>query len=480
MKRGAKLSLASLISCFLIAGCAPSVTQKHLNEQPTAAYWPEDIRPSNDQGTKVYNLPWQAYITHQPLQQLITTALNNNSDLQLALFRMEEARATYGIRRADQFPSFNLNGQGARARQPGDITGLGDSQVNSEYRAEVGLSSWEIDLWGRVRNLKEAAMREFLASAKNQQAIRASLIAEVTRAYLGLRELDERLLLTEATIRSREDSYRIFQRRNQVGSTSALELAQVEILLIQARTLGAELEQARASQRNALQLLLGTPVDFPKADQHAADVPDDAVFAQLQVGLPSELLLARPDIQAAEHQLFAAKANIRAARAAFFPKITLIGGWGSASTELDGLFEGGSRAWSFVPSISLPIFDGGRLRSQLDLATVRSNIAVTAYEKSIQVAFREVADALAARQWLTQQVELQHQALEAQTRRAHLAQLRYDSGAAAYLEVLDAQRDLLDSQQSLVQVRRNLLDSHINLYTALGGGTEPHTSPSTP
>lgn len=294
------------------------------------------------------------------------------------------------------------------------------------------------------------------------------MITAVAHAYLSQRDYDERIALANQTIASREESYRIFRRRNEMGSTSDLELTQVETLLIQARTLGTQLQQARAAQAHALTQLVGAPIEQLTIAEPA--LRDEAIFAALDAGLPSDLLTARPDIIAAERQLAAANANIRAARAAFFPRIALTGNFGTLSAELAGLFESGSRTWVFAPTISLPIFDGGRRRAALDLAEVRSDIAVASYEKTIQNAFREVADALSARQALAQLVEQLRQARDVQDRRARLAQLRYESGAAAYLEVLDAQRNQLEAQQQLVQVRRQLLASQVALYAALGGG----------
>lgn len=464
-----------------LTGCAPLLSPTEPSSLPVAANWPTDAIQAEGVGVHPVELPWRDYISYPPLQALIETALANNRDLRMALLRVEEARASYAIQRSDQFPAVGVGAQGGRARTPGALNPTGQSMVGAEYRADVGLSTWELDLWGRVRSLKDAALQEYLATDQAQRAVRAALISEVARAYLGLRELDERVALTRQTIASREESYRIFGRRHDVGAISTLDLTQVETLLIQARTLGSELEQARAAQAHALVMLLGKPTELPPIESPEAALRDVAVFAELHVGLPADLLLARPDIAAAEHRLMASQANIHAARAAFFPRIALTGSFGTASAELNGLFDGASKAWSFAPSITLPIFDGGRRRAGLDLAQVRSDLAIASYEKTIQTAFREVADALSARQWLGQQVKLQHAALDAQTRRARLAQLRYDSGAAAYLEVLDAQRDLLDAQQQLVQVRRRLLDSHVTLYAALGGGSsDPALSTPTP
>lgn len=467
----ARIPLALLVAGFtgLLAACASSPSGQAPSEPPVAQNWPVDSRLEQEQGAAAAQLSWRAYFADPDLVQLIETALENNRDLRLAVLRVQEARAAYGIQRSEQFPMVGVGGQAARSRVPGDLNPAGRSVVAGDYEAYVGFNAWELDLWGRVRSLREAALQEYLATDVAQRGIRLSLVAEVANAYLGLRELDERLALAAETIATREESYRIFRRRNEVGSVSTLDLTQVETLLNQAQALGAQLQKARASQAHALTLLVGSPLDLPPLAN--TRLRDDVVFAPLRAGLPADLLTVRPDIVAAEHRLSAAQADIHAARAAFFPRIALTGTFGTASAQLDGLFDAGSRAWTFAPTISLPIFDGGRRRASLDLAEVRGDMAVAEYERTIQIAFREVADALSSRKWLTQQVAIQRNAVDTQSRRARLAQLRYDNGAAAYLEVLDAQRDLLDAQQQLVQVRRALLSTHIALYTALGGGT---------
>lgn len=472
-----KLILA-VCTTTLMVGCISAPPFETSGKLPVPDAWPVDTSVDSAMAQAVATLDWRDYFVDPKLQNLIETALLNNRDLRTALLRVEEARAAYGIKRSDQFPTLGVGAQGARGRIPGDMNPSGRSAVSSDYQVYAGLSSWELDLWGRVRSLKDAALQEYLASEATQHAVYTALIAEVANTYLGLRELDERTALARQTIASREESYRIFRRRNEVGATSALDLAQIETLLIQAQALGAQLEQARAAQQHALLLLLGTTADL---DFDAGKTPQPAIkFAELDAGLPAEVLIHRPDIIAAEHRLIAAHANIHAARMAFLPRIALTGNLGTASVELTSLFESGSRAWTFMPTISLPIFDGGRRRSSLDLAEVRSDIAVTEYEKTIQNAFREVSDALSARKWLMDRVQIQERALQAQTQRARLAQLRYDSGASAFLEVLDAQRDLLDAQQQLVLVRRNLLSSQVALYSALGGGSASIKSSFTP
>ena len=370
-----------------------------------------------------------------------------------------------------------------RTRVPGDLNLTGQPVVGSQYQAGLGLASWELDFWGRVRSLRDAALENYLASDAARHAVTVSLVAQVANSYLALRELDERLALAEQSRASREESLRISTRRVEAGSDSRLHLTQMQTLLTQAQALVAQLELARAQQAHALDLLVGAPVALAPA----AGRLDAQHMPRLRAGLPSDLLAQRPDIVAAEHQLRAANAQIGAARAAFFPRIALTGSLGSASAELGGLFDGGSTAWTFSPSLSLPIFNGGRLKNSLALAEVRRDLAVANYEQTVQQAFRDVSDALAGQQWLARQRSIAQQALAVQTERARLSQLRYDHGAAAFLDVLDAQRDLLVAQQQAVQVHRALLSSQVSLYAALGGGalapatppTEPH-KPDTP
>jgi len=470
--RRARLHLAvALVVALAMGGCAPEAPPRR-PVLPVPSDWPADAAAGLglDAAPLAADLSWQAFFLDPRLRSLVETALVYNRDMRLAVLRVAEARAAYDIRRADQFPEFDLDARGGRSRVPDDLNVTGQPVTASNYGVFVGLASWEIDLWGRVGSLKEAALQDYLGTDATRRAVRVSVIAAVADAYLGLRELDERIALAARTVRSRQESLRIFSRRYQVGATSKLDLTQVQTLLRQAQMLHAQLTQSRAAQAHALGLLLGAPEPPLSATALAPD--DRALFHDLRAGLPADLLADRPDIMAAEHALRAARANIDAARAAFFPRIALTGEFGMASVQLSGLFDGAGRAWSFTPIISLPIFDGGRRRANLSLAQVRTDAAVANYEKAIQTAFRDVANALSARHWLTEQVAIQRAALDVQTERARLAQLRYDSGAASYLEVLDAQRDLLDAQQGLVQVRRNLLASNVSLYAALGGGAQ--------
>ncbi len=470
-------SLCALAGVLAVTGC--SLAPRHETPTlPVASAYPADTESqpgAMSDGSIAPQIAWRDYFVDPHLRALIARALDNSRDLRIAVLRVAEARAAYGIQRADQLPTIAASVDGSRARLPADLNVTRQTQIGSLYQVGVGLAAWELDFWGRVRNLKDAALETYLATDEARRAFAVSLVGEVAVGYLALRELDERIALARQTIASREESLRIFKRRFEVGAIAKMDLVQVEVLLQQAQTLAAQLEQGRAVQAHALTLLVGSPL--PPLPENTG-LGDDAVARELRVGLPSDLLLQRPDIVAAEHQLRAAQANIGAARAAFFPRITLTGSAGTASAELNGLFDSGSRAWNFMPSLSLPIFDAGRNRANLDLAEVRRDLAVTNYEKTVQAAFRDVSDALSARHWLTEQVRIAQATLAAQTERARLSQLRYDNGSAPYFEVLDAQRELLTAEQQLVQTRRALLSSRVSLYAALGGGSQEFAAPA--
>ena len=459
--RRAACALAA--ATLVLTGCASMAPPFETPALPVPAHY---ATPGTDTGTPAATTGWRDYFTDPRLQALIAQALENNRDLRATALRVQEARAAYGIQRADMLPTLGAQAGMDRSRVPADLNLTRQPLLGSQYQAGVGLASWEIDFWGRVRSLNDAALQNYLASDAARRAVTLGLIAQVAQSELALRELEERLLLAHQAIASRKESLRIFQRRVDVGSASRLNLTQVQTLLSQAEALGAQLEQARAQQANALALLVGAPVGPTPATVRL----DTLQMPPLRVGLPSDLLAQRPDIMAAEHQLRAAQAQIGAARAAFFPRVALTGSLGTASAELGGLFDSGSQAWTFSPTISVPLFNGGRLRNNLNLTEVRRDIAVANYEKTVQGAFRDVSDALVARQLLARQLAIAQDARAAQSERARLSQLRYDHGAAAFLEVLDAQRDLLVADQQVVQLRRALLSSQVSLYAALGGG----------
>lgn len=450
---------------ILLAGCTSLAPPHKRPVLPVADRYPYKIA----RGIAAPTLDWNDFFADPQLRRLISLALEHNRDLRTAVLQVQEARALHGIQRAERLPSVGLGVDASRGRTPGDLSLTGQPSTGGSYQIGLGINAWELDFWGRVRSLQDAALQDYLATDQARRTVHLMLLTDVANGYYRLRELDERITLADRMIASHEETLRIFRRRVEVGSTSRFDLMQVQTLLNQAQSLSAQLHQTRAAQSHALTLLVGTPFDLnPARDPFNGAAPTRA----LQPSLPSELLLHRPDIVAAEHRLQAAEANIGAARAAFFPRITLTGNIGSASAELDGLFASGSGAWHFAPSISLPIFDGGLRRASLDLAEVRRDLSVAHYEKTVQTAFREVSDALASSLWLARQVSIQQDVLDAQTARARLARLRYDNGAAAFLEVLDAQRDLLTGEQQLAQTRRALISAHIDLYAALGGGSQ--------
>jgi multidrug efflux system outer membrane protein len=464
-----------VVIAMAIAGCGTMAPRYKRPPLPVASTYPDPdpTVPSSATATTA----WRDYFADPRLQQVIELALKNNRDLRSAAFRVQEDRASYGVVRADLFPTVNASAEGIHTRWPGQFIAdpaLTGASVNFTYKQiALDVVSWELDFWGRLRSLKEAARQEYLASDQSRRAVVVSLIADVADTWFILRELDERIMLARRTVDSRQESFRIFKRRVEVGSTSQLDLTQVEVLLRQAQSLYAELQLERAAQADALTLLVGTPASLPLAE---APFNDQGVMRELRVGLPSELLVNRPDILASEHQLMAAHANIGAARAAFFPTITLTGYGGTASIQLSrlfdspGLFSSTSGSWSFLPSISVPIFDAGRNRHNLDLAEARRNSTVANYEKTIQAAFRDVSDALSAKRWLSEELKIQQETLAAETLRSRLATLRYNIGSAPFLDVLDAERDVLSAEQQVVQVRRALLSSRVRLYAALGGG----------
>jgi multidrug efflux system outer membrane protein len=335
------------------------------------------------------------------------------------------------------------------------------------YQVGFSLASFELDFFGRVRSLNAAALASYLATAEAKQSAQISLIGEVAKAYLAERGFAEQLALAQSTLEGRQKAYGLAQQRYAVGASSALDLRLSETLVQSTRVAQLTLQRQRAQAENALTLLIGQPLSGLPA---APALSSESIISAIPAGAPSDLLNSRPDIRAAELRLKAANANIGAARAAFFPRISLTAFAGTASNALSGLFDAGSGSWSFAPQLVLPIFDAGRNRSNLTLAEVRTNLAVADYEKTIQTAFREVSDALVARAALDQQVTAQQAVVDAQTARLELAGQRFQNGIANALDVVDAQRDLFSAEQLLVQTRVQRLTNSVDLYRALGGG----------
>jgi len=435
---------------------------------------PDQYTDLADAGTTIATTPWQQFFTDAQLQALITQALQNNRDLRIAALNIERTRAQYGITSADRWPSLGATAQGNRQHVPADLSSSGEESVNGQYSAGLGLAAFELDFFGRVRNLSDAALQQYLATEEARNAVQLSLVGDIADLWLTLRADDARLALTQATLTSREQSVKLMQARFTQGVTSELDLRQSQSLLAAARALQAQQQRLREQHRHALALLVGNKSGVGSS---SAAKPDDfdslALPENIPAGLPSDLLAQRPDIRAAEAQLRSANANIGAARANFFPRITLTGSAGSASRELDGLFDSGSRAWSFVPSINLPLFDGGRNRATLDMAKADRDIAVAQYEKAVQAAFRDVADALTSTQTLEQELSAQLAETDALTNAYALSERRYRGGVVSYLEMLDAERSLLISRQQLINVRLARQQSRVALFRAVGGGWQP-------
>ncbi|SNS58261.1 outer membrane protein, multidrug efflux system [Sphingomonas laterariae] len=474
-KRSALRFAVPLALATALAGC--SMAPKHVRPPfPAAESYPVDYLP--DAGSRMATeIGWQDFFTDPRLQAVIEMALENNRDLRISVARIQEARGQYRIEGAARLPQVDVGGSAARARTntaPFEIPGVGTvggAATADRYDVQVGVTAFELDFWGRVASLSEAARANYLSTVAAERAFRLSLIRDVAINYLQAREQAERIALAERTLASRKEGLRIARLRLDAGVTSALDYRQAETLLTQAETELANLRLARAQTRNFSYVLIGQPV--PENLPEALPMARQGIIRDIGPGLPSDLLNNRPDILAAEEQLRAARANVGAARAAFFPTISLTGSAGFASTELDGLFDDDGFVWSFGPSISLPIFDWGRTKGNLTVAEARENIAVATYEKTIQTAFREVADALAGRRYLADQVAAQERAAAAQRQLAELARSRYLNGVAQYIEVLDAERNLFSAEQTLIQLRRAELTNLVSLYVALGGGLTP-------
>ncbi|MDD3673995.1 MAG: AdeC/AdeK/OprM family multidrug efflux complex outer membrane factor [Thauera propionica] len=411
---------------------------------------------------------WRDYFADARLREVIALALQNNRDLRVAALNIERARAQYGIQRADLFPTIAASGGQSAQRVPGDLNSSGASTVSRQYSANLGFASYELDFFGRVRSLEEQALQTYLGTEEARRSAQISLVAEVANAWLRLAADRERLALARSTFETRQKSFDLTQRSFDAGAVSALDLRQAETLLQTARADAARYAALVAQDENALALVVGAGVS-PALLPQGLDAAIASV-AELPAGVPSEVLTRRPDVVQAEYALRAANASIGAARAAFFPSITLTATVGTASASLDGLFERGSRAWSFMPQIRIPIFEAGRLQASLDVAEIQRDITIAQYEKAIQSAFREVADALADRATLAEQLDARRKLVEATQKSFELSEARYKGGVDSYLNLLDAQRSLYAAELELISVRLSDATNRVALYKALGGG----------
>lgn len=461
----------TLSAIALLTGCSLMPTYQRPNA-PVAAQWPASagVGASNNtagaQSSAV--VQWQDYFSDPALRELIATALANNRDLRVALLNIDQARAQLGVRRADQFPTLAAAAAGSRA--PGS-----DGAINSSYSAGLTVTAYEFDFFGRVASIKEQALAQVLASAEAAQTVQISLIATVAQTWLNLLADEALLAVSRQALDSRTESLKLVDLKVEHGAASDFERRNAQTLLESARVTLAQQTRQRALDENALALLIGQPISAVQRAQWTANKLGQLAFAELPAGLPSDLLARRPDLRQAEQLLVASNANIGAARAAFFPRISLTAGAGSASSALSGLFKSGSWGWTLAPQLVLPIFDAGRNQANLDAAKSAREIAVAQYEKAIQNAFREVADGLASRATLVEQLQAQQALLDAETARSHLTQLRLTHGVANQLDWLDAQRALFGAQQAMVQTRLASLQNQIALFKTLGGGLEAAT-----
>jgi multidrug efflux system outer membrane protein len=443
-------------------------------EAPVPADWPGGPAyketPPTPGAPLAADLHWREFFADEHLQKIIETALNNNRDLRLAALNVERARAIYGIQRAELFPALDASGSGSKERVAGEFTNNGDSRTVTRYGSTLSVISWEIDFFGRLRSLSERALQEFLATEQARRSTQILLVSEVAIAYLSLAADRENLKLAEATFETQKAAYDLIKRRSEVGLASELDLARAQTPVDTARGDMALFTQRVAQDENALNLLTGYPASEP-IKHMPLDLSGVLPARKVAAGVTSEVLLRRPDVTAAENLLKAANANIGAARAALFPRIALTTSAGTVSSELSGLFKSGSGTWSFASQILMPVFDA-RLWSALDASQAEREIALVQYEKAIQTAFREAADALAVQGTVDQQVAAQQSLVAASARSYSLSNARYVRGIDNSLAVLDAQRALYAAQQGLVALGLKKLSNQARLYAVLGGGGE--------
>ena len=450
----------------LLGGCslAPTYTRP---EAPVPASWPASVGPQADKTKEAAaDVPWKEFIVDEKLQKVVGLALSNNRDLRVAALNVERTQALYRIQRAELLPSVNAGAVFSKERVPGILSGSGQPKTTELYNVNVGISQWEIDLFGRIRNLSDAALEQYFAVEQARASAQIALVAEVANVYLALAADRENLKLAQSTLETQQETYEMIRRRAEVGTSSDLDLRQAQTRADAARVDIARYTSQVALDENALRFLVGSPVP-PELLPDALD--GVAAPRDFTPGLPSEVLQRRPDILQAEAQLRAAHANIGAARAAFFPRIALTTSIGTTSDQLSGLFKSGSETWSFIPQIVMPIFDA-RTWAAYDVTKVDREIALAQYEKAIQAGFREVADTQAQRETLGDQLQAQQSLVEASEVGYRLSDARYTRGIDSYLRVLDAQRSLYGAQQGLIAVRLARLANLVALYKVLGGG----------
>lgn len=457
----------ALLASLVLSACTSMAPQYDRPASPVADAWPVT---ATQQGVTAANLPWRDYFADASLVKLIELALANNRDLRVTALNIEKARAQYQIQRAGQYPAINATAGETAQRTPAALSTTGHERISRQFSAGVGISAYELDFFGRIQSLKDQALEQYLATEEAQRSAQISLIAEVSNAYLAAAADKERLQLAQATLQSQQDSLALVKRKHQLGVASALDLAQAQSGFDAARADVARYTGVVAQDLNALTLVVGGKALPGEALPAELGERRLTQLADLPAATPAEVLLERPDVLQAERQLRAANANIGAARAAFFPRISLTASAGVASPVLSDLFQGNAQTWSFIPQISLPLFNAGLNSANLDAAKLDREIRVAQYEKTIQAAFREVSDALAQRSTVGEQLAAQESQAAALVEAHRLTQKRYDKGVASYLNVLDAQRTMYSAQQALITVRQARQANMISLYKVLGGG----------
>lgn len=462
--------ILAVIAAVLVAGCSSLAPQYERPVLPVPQAWPEGDAytklPADDSIETAAAVAWQQYFTDESLRRLIGLALEHNRDLRVAALNIDKARALYGVERAALTPTVEVGASSLAQRTPASVSTRGRTETTHEYQAAVGFSGYEIDFFGRIRSLNERALQQYLATEEARRSVQISLIAEVANVYLTLAADQERVRLARETLENQRSAYALVAHRFQNGVASQLDVQRAQTTVDAARVDVARFTTLVAQSENALTLLIGVPVD----ESLAVALNRVSSIGELPVGLPSLVLTSRPDIQQAEHRLRAAHANVGAARAAFFPRVSLTAAGGVASGSLSDLFKAGAGAWSFLPQVVLPIFDGGNNRANLAAAQADQSITLAEYERAIQSAFREVADTLAVRGTLDERLDAQQSLVTASADTQRLSDLRFREGAQSYLEVLDAQRSTYAAQQDLIALRLARLSNQVTLYRVLGGG----------
>jgi len=453
---------------FFLYGC-PRTSQYVRPGLPVPPDWPaSSAAGAGAPGAPAAgDLKWREYFTDQRLQSVIELALGNNRDLRAATLNVERVQALYRIQRAELYPTVVASASADAYRVPRTLSGADDNETVAQLTVGLGMASWELDLFGRIRSLKSAALEQYLATEQARSAAQISLIAAVANSYLALAADREDLKLAQETLAAQQASYELILRIREAGMTSDLELRQAQSAVDAARVDIARYSGQLVVDENALNLLAGAPVTSNLLADDLSNVGD---LKEIAPGLPSDLLLRRPDILAAEHQLKAANANINAARAAFFPRVALTAAAGVTSNDLTNLFKPAAGTWNFAPQVVLPIFDSGARRAGYAVATVDRDIAVAEYEKAIQAAFREVSDALSLRITLTEQQQALQSLIDTLQETYRLSEARYTGGIDSYLNVLVAQRSVYARQQQMVGLRLARLSNLVALYKVLGGG----------